>query len=379
MRKFLSKVLVFLFAFFLFGFGIVYSQEADIERIATDLENPRGVGVLPDGRLIVAEAGRGVVSDDPADLTGKLSIFEDVNGDGDYDDADERTIIADQLPGYNILYQFNPGRDEVVGIGDVLVMDDGRIFYTLDDNFEVISVVEVSPEFEILGNLVERSGSLFSMAHDAEREVIYVAESTLNALTAVTLDGNAEVLIEFDILASGQQAVPSGVAVDPTTGDLVVTLFSGVLWDYYGYLLSFMVGESKVVRIDPDTLEVTDEITGLTTAIDVEVDENGTIYIVEMTTTWARPAIPYDFPVTSPDAPPVSGGYERFTGRVTAYPQNRPPRILADGLDAPTNLTYHEGTLIVSTGQGTPGRPIPVGNERTTIVGELYRITIPDF
>lgn len=52
-------------------------------------------------------------------------------------------------------------------------------------------------------------------------------------------------------------------------------------------------------------------------------------------------------------------------------------QILADGLDQPTNLTYHDGHLYVSTGQGTPNRPIWSSDDGLThIVGQLYRIDL---
>ena len=48
---------------------------------------------------------------------------------------------------------------------------------------------------------------------------------------------------------------------------------------------------------------------------------------------------------------------------------------LADGLDTPTNITLGpDGALYVSTGQGTPGRPIPGPDGPTKIVGEIVRI-----
>ena len=353
------------------------AQTEAITRIATDLQNPRGVAILPDGRLLVAEAGTGLVSDDPAANTGRLSVFEDENADGNYDDAGERTAVLERLPGYNILYQFNPGRDEVVGIGDVLTLADGRVFFTLDNHFRTLSVVELRPDFELVGNLAESTGSLNSIAYDAERNVIYVAESSLNALTAVTLYGETSTVVRFDVLASNQQAVPSGVAVDPLTGDVLVALFSGQLWDYYDSILSFMPGDAKIVRVDPTTGHYTDEITGLTTAVDVTVDEAGNIYVVELTTRWPTPMLTHEFDVFDRHGPPDAGGYARFSGRVTLYPSDgSAPIIVADNFDTPTNITYHAGFLYLSTGMGTPGRPIWGPNGRTLIVGEVYRIAV---
>lgn len=348
-----------------------------LTRVATGLQNPRGVAVLPNGRLIVAQAGTGFVSDNERDQTGKLSLLVDLNTDGDYEDAGEKITLFDRLPGYNILYQFNPGRDEIVGAGDVLVLDDGRIFYTLDDNFEVLSIVEVSPDFERVGNFIERDGSLNSIAYDASRNVMIVAESTSNAVSVFSMEGELLDTVFMPLLAHNQQPVPSGVAIDPLTGDILVTLFSGQLWDYYGTILSFMPGDSKVIQLNPDTGEFTDEITDLTTAIDIAIDEVGNRYVVEMTTVWATPTLDHSFDLYDPDGPPDAGGYARFTGRVSMYPaDNSAPVILADGLDQPTNITYHAGVLYISTGQGTPGRPIWGENGLTHITGELYTIDL---
>jgi hypothetical protein len=130
------------------------------------------------------------------------------------------------------------------------------------------------------------------------------------------------------------------------------------------------------VRVDPDTGDTTDEIIDLTTAVDVAIDEAGNIYVVELTTTPTK-LLPTRFDLYDPQAPPVHGGYLRFSGRVTLYPDDGcPPRVLADGLDVPTNITIaHDGALYISTGQGTPGRPIPGPKGITQIRGEILRIT----
>lgn len=352
------------------------AQAVNIYRVASGLQNPRGAVVLPDGRLLLAEAGTGRSS---GENTGRLSLLYDHNLDDDYDDAGERIIVVDRLPGYNILQQFNPGRDEVVGVGDLLALPDGRIFYTLDDHFETLSVIELTSGFSRVGHFYRSGSTLNALAYDANLRRIYIAESTSNLITAVTLDGESRTIVTFGLLAHRQQAVPAGLAVDPLTGELVVALFSGQLWDYYGELLSFMPGDAKVVRVNPQTGAVRDAITDLTTAVDVATDENGNIYVVEMTTEWPSPTLSYKFDLYNPVAPPDAGGYVRYSGRVSLYPASGGERvILADDLDAPTNITYHDGTLYVSAGQGTPGRPIWVSGERRTISGALYKITLSD-
>jgi DNA-binding beta-propeller fold protein YncE len=353
------------------------TQPSSISRVATGLQNPRGIAVLPDGRLLVAEAGTGFIPDDPADYTGRLNVFADENGDGDYDDAGERTPVIDHLPGYNILYQFNPGRDEVLGIGDVLALDDGRAFFTLDDNFDKISIVALDASLRPLGDLMVRDGSMNSIAYDPHSGRMYVAESSFDAVSAVSLDGKIETIARFGLLAHSQQAVPAGVAVDPRTGDVLVALFSGQLWDYYGSILSYMPGDAKIVRVNPTTGAISDVITGLTTAVDVDVDDAGNIFVVELTTRWATPLLTDAFDLYDPNAPPDAGGYPRFSGRVTQYStQGGTPLILAADLDAPTNVTYHAGMLYVSTGQGTPGRSIWGRDGATCIDGEIYEISV---
>ncbi len=353
------------------------AQSSNIVRVATDLQNPRGIAVLPDGRLLVAQAGTGFIPDDPQDYTGKLSILEDLNGDGDFDDEGEITDVIDKLPGYNIMYQFNPGRDEIVGIGDVIALDDGRVFFTLDNNFEVLSIVELNSEFEIMGNLIERPGSMNAIAYDNQADVIYVVESTLNALSSVTLDGEFETIVYFGALAHLQQPVPAGLAIDPHTGDLLVALFSGQLWDYYGETLSYMPGDAKIVRVNPQTGEYTDEVNGLTAAVDVAVDEMGNIFVAELTTQWPTPVLYREFDLYDPASPPDPGGYARFTGRITMYPvDGGDPVILADNLDQPTNITYHNGYIYVSVGLGTPGRTVWSESGLTSIIGEVYKVSI---
>lgn len=355
-----------------------------VTRIATGLENPRGVAVLPDGRLLVVEAGNGLDTDDSTLETGRVSVFDDLNNDGDYDDAGEILPVVSQIPSYNTLTLFGTGHDEVGGADDIVLLEDGRIFFTRDDPSAEyaadgqprgINVVELGPDFTLRGNLVFRNATLNAVAFDADSEVFYVAESGANRLIAVTMDGTTRTVAEFPPLAQGQQAVPAGLAVDPTTGDVLVALFSGQIGDYFGSVLSFMPGAAKVVRVNPTTGSQVDAIAGLTTAVDVAVDTAGNIFVVELTGIWPSARLPRDFDLFDPNAAPDPGGYRRFAGSVTLYPADGgEPVPLASGLDSPTNITYADGELYVSLGQGTPGRPIigPAGS--THIVGEIYRI-----
>ena len=359
-------------------------RTTSVARVATGLENPRGVAALADGRLVVVEAGTGVETSDATPGSGRVSLLEDLNQDGDYDDADEIVTIISEISSYNTLTAFGTGHDEVGGAGDIVALEDGRLFFTRDDpsvgyapdgSTGGTNVVEVTAGFRLDGNLVARNATLNALAFDPQADVLYVAESGANGLIAVAMDGTIRVLEGFSPLAQGQQAVPAGLAIDPTTGDVLVALFSGQIDDYFGSVLSFMPGAAKIVRVDPKTGEQMDAITGLTTAVDVAVDEVGNIFVVELTSVWPPPRMSRDFDLFDPDAAPDPGGYARFTGRVTMYPADAStPVVLIDDLDSPTNITYANEALYVSVGQGTPGRSIigPVGPTR--IVGEIYRI-----
>ena len=347
-----------------------------VEVILTGLRNPRGVALDAEGGLLVAEAGLG---DDVADVrerSGRLTRFIDRNGDGDFADPGEIEPWFEHLASYNAMNVYATGRDEVSGPSDVTVHGDGRVFLSVDGGFEEFSLWEISPSGSIGRNLSTRS-NMTGLGLAPDEGSIFATESTLNQLIEVTLEtGDRRDIVAFSTLGSGQQAVPAGLAIDPRNGDVLVALFSGVAQADDGSFIPFVPGDAKVVRVDPLTGRVVDEIIGLTTAVDVTIDGLGNVFVVELAADHAE-LFADGADLADPDAIPQHGGYLRFSGRVIMYPADGgPPRVLAEGLDAPTNITVgDDGALYVSTGQGTPGRPIPGPDGPTVIVGEVIRIT----
>jgi sugar lactone lactonase YvrE len=267
------------------------------------------------------------------------------------------------------------GRDEVSGPSDVALHTDGRLYLTVDGGFEEFALFEISSDNSMGRNLASRS-NMTGIALSANERSLFVTESTLNQLIEITLDtGARREITVFPALDGGQQAVPAGLALDPRDGTILVALFSGVAQATDGSYIPFVVGDSKVVRVDPSTGTVSDEITGLTTAVDAAVDAFGNIYVVEMASRYAE-LLEHGADLFDPGADPLHGGYLRYSGSVTMFPEDGSQSVLlVDGLDAPTNITLAaDGDLYVSIGQGTPGRPIPGPDGSAMIVGEVIRI-----
>jgi hypothetical protein len=347
-----------------------------VEVVLTGLHNPRGVAVDPVGALLVAEAGLGDDARDATDRTGKLTRFVDRNGNGYFGDPGEAEPWFEHLASYNAMNVYATGRDEVSGPSDVAMHSDGRSYLSVDGGFEEFALFEISSTMSIGRDLASRS-NMTGVALSGDEESLFVSESTLNQLIEIALEtGAIRLIVTFPDLGSGQQSVPAGLAIDPRDGGVLVALFSGVAMSGDGNFIPFVSGDSKIVRVDSLTGTVTDEIVGLTTAVDIAIDEFGNTFVVELASGYAD-LLEHGADLFDAEAEPLHGGYVRHSGTVTMYPNDGgQPVVLARGLDAPTNITVApDGTLYVSTGQGTPGRPIPGPDGPTRIVGEVVRIT----
>ncbi|MFV1963184.1 MAG: hypothetical protein ACC658_15280 [Acidimicrobiia bacterium] len=312
------------------------SVTADL--ILTDLRNPRGVAVDAEGGVLVAEAGLGDDAADVTQRTGRLTRFIDRNGDGDFTDPGETERWFEHLDSYNAMNIYATGRDEVSGPSDITVHGDGRVFLSVDGGFDEFALLEINPGGSIGRNLSGRS-SMTGIALAVKKRTILATESTLTQLIEVSLEnGERREIAVFSPLESGQQAVPAGLAVDPRNGDALVALFSSVAQTEDGSFIPFVVGDSKVVRVDLHTSRVVDEIRGLTTAVDVAIDRFGNVFVTEMAADYAE-LFDRGADLGDPNAPPypaaTSGSAER--SRSISKMAARPASFKGDSTLPPTS------------------------------------------
>jgi hypothetical protein len=75
---------------------------------------------------------------------------------------------------------------------------------------------------------------------------------------------------------------------------------------------------------------------------------------------------------------PSHGGFRRFSGRLLRIDRKASEvSVIAEGLDAPTNLVLVGDALYVAEGMGTPGRQIPGPNGPVPLEGMIERIDLP--
>ena len=349
----------------------LYSTTAEL---AHGLHNPRGLVPLANGDLIILEAGTGEKL--VGQHSGKISRWSDVDQDRQVDPS-ERTFLREDLYSYNIMEVFNPGRDEVVGLGDGLLRNDQTLIYTRDTGRETTEVVQLDLDdlSEIV--LIERPGVVNSITLSIDQQTLFLAESTLNQIGAYHFESGYEEILLFDVLENQQQAVPTGLTLD-ADGNLIVSLFSGQLWAYYGETISFMPGDAKIAKVDLTSRTYEYVAEGLTTAIDVVTDRDDNIYFLEMTTAWPSNLISRDFDLYNENSPPDPGGYMRNSGRLSVLvAESQQIQTLLENLDLPTNLSLGDQQIFISTGQGTPGRKVWSEQGIFPIEGKIlsYRIT----
>jgi glucose/arabinose dehydrogenase len=335
--------------------------------IASGLLNPRGMHLLPSGELLVAEAGTG---DPDNPNTGRLTRLRDANGDGDYLDEGERSVLLGGQPSKNILKIVR--RDEVFGMagiaeggGQVMV---ARSFFGGPSNLFVVAGDQVTPWGETHLNIND-------LAYDPTQKAWVGVASTTDEVVRLVQGGGVERMVKIRPLPSGQDAVPGYLRHDPVTGKVLVSLFTGSPEGEEGGEGTELVPRAGgIIAVDPVARDYEWVVTGLTVPTDLEIAPDGSIYVLEFCDAFLDPVGTRE----AMAAGPSHGGFRRYSGRLLRVDRNSGAvTVVAEGLDAPSNLTISGDALYVAEGMGTPGRQIPTPQGVRPLVGFIERIELP--
>lgn len=336
-------------------------------RVAAGLLNPRGMFVLPTGELLLSEAGTGM----PDDLqSGRLSRLTDANKDGDYLDPGEAKVLLDHQPSKNILDIVR--RDEVFGMAG-MDSGEGHVLVALAFFGGPTTV------FEIAGDQVTTWGqthtNLNDLSFDPERKQWFAVASTTDEVVRLQQGGGVERVVKVPPLENGQDPVPAYLRHDPITHEILVTLFTGSPEGEEGGEGTELVPRAGgIIAVDPDHKSFRWLVRGLTVPTDLEIAPDGTIYVLEFCASFLDPVHSQADLFKAPS----HGGFQRFSGRLLRI--ERPSgvtTVVADGLDAPTNLVMGDRALYVAEGMGTPGREIPSPAGPVKLDGFIERIPLP--
>jgi hypothetical protein len=323
------------------------------EVVARGLRNPRGMYRFSSGALLVAEAGSGMSAD------GRLLRLE----------GDVRHVILDKQPSKQLIEIVR--RDEVFGLAGI---DDGPGELLVSLAF----FGGPSKIFEIEGDKATQWGSTHTnindLAYDPGRKQWFGVASTTDEVVRLVRGGGTERIVKIPPLPNGQDAVPADLTHDPRSGALLVTLFTGSPeGEEGGAGIEIKPRAGGIIEVHPDRKSYRWVVTGLTVPTDLEVGSDGSIYVLEFCDAFVDPAET----IAALLERPSHGGFRRFSGRLLRVDRDKGAvTILAEGLDAPTNLLLNEGHLYVSQGMGTPGREIPGPAGITKLDGFIERISI---
>lgn len=345
----------------------VKSVSVQLKRVASGLKNPRGIFELPNRQLLVSEAGTG----DPANPnTGALLRLSDKNADGDYDDAGERVRILEKMHSANVIDIVR--RDEVFGMA--AIAHGGGSVLVAHSMFGSPTTI-----FEFSDNKVEKwafvHGNLNALVHDPKRNEWFAVSSSSDEVVRVKKGGGSKRVVKFPPLERGQDAVPGYLRYEPSTGAILVSLFSGSPeGEEGGSGIELVKRAGAIVRVDPESGKIETVVAALTAPTDFVLDESGRYYILELCDGFLDP-----IPNRAAMNETVHGGFRRFSGRLLRVdPKSGEVVELASGLDTPTNLLLKGKRLYIAQGMGTPARKIPGPKGAVGLDGFIDELTLPD-
>ena len=335
--------------------------------VSSGLLNPRGMHLLEGGDLLVAEAGTG---DPEQPLTGALSRFSDRDANGAFSGAGERTYLLQEQPSKNILSVVR--RDEVFGMAG---MDAG-------DAEVLVSLAFFggpSTLYSVRGDVVQPWGAthlnINDLTFNRAQNAWYGVSSTSNEVVKLLPGHGTERVLSIPPLDNGQDSVPGYLVSDPTTGNLLVSLFTGSPeGEEGGEGVELVPRAGGIIEVDPATGRFVWLVTGLTVPTDLVVSADGSIYVLEFCDAFMDPVATREAMWQSAG----HGGFRRFSGRLLRIQRNdKRVTVLARHLDAPSNLELAGDQLYIAEGMGTPGRDIPGPQGPIKLQGFIERLTLP--
>ena len=316
------------------------------KRLVTDLINPRGMKIGPDGMIYVAEAGSAgdkkvsnVSGDSMSGLTGRVSKVDAVTG--------VRTTVADKLPS-------NSGFFGAVGPTDVAFLD-GQLYYLqtaggaafgfpgnptgvyrVNKNGTVTLFADIgafNDAHPVTFSLIQPGGNPFGMT--ALNGDLYVTDGNFNRVLHITPDGKIGIIASFDNI------VPTGIT-GRAGGPLYVTVFGPGAWS---------PSDGRVYQVGVPTGAITEVARGYSAMIDVAAGPGGQLYGLSFG----------DFGPGNDAGPPFTHGSGKLL-KVDAASHTMTPVVT--GFSLSTALVFIGDTAYVTNdGVSLPGAP-----------GEIWKI-----
>jgi hypothetical protein len=215
---------------------------------------------------------------------------------------------------------------------------------------------------------------LNDVAYDPTLRQWFAVSSTTDEVVRLHAGGGSERTVKIPPLPSGQDAVPGYLTYDSRGGELLVSLFSGSPeGEEGGTGVELVARAGGIIGVNPATKQFHWVVRGLSVPTDLEIAPDGSIYVLEFCDAFLDPVATRAALFERPS----HGGFKRFSGRLLRIDRDRAEvTVVAQGLDAPTNLALGAGALYVAEGMGTPDREIPGPHGQQKLVGFIERISL---
>jgi hypothetical protein len=278
----------------------------------------------------------------------------------------------EQQPSRNLLELVR--RDEVFGMS-AIASGNGEILASLADFGGPSKIFRVDGDH--VSVWADTHGNVNDLDYDARRGVWVGVASTTDEMVELRPGQRSQRVVKFAPLASGQDAVPAYLHYDAQSGDVLVSLFSGSPeGEEGGQGVELVPRAASIVQVHGETHTYKPLVVGLTVPTGVALAADGSIYVLEFCNAFIDPVGKRE----DMEKGAAHGGFRRFSGRLLRIERKtRSVTLVAENLDAPTNLMVSGGYLYIAEGMGTPGRPIP-GPDGAPIplTGYIERVKLPD-